>query len=57
MDQEKELVIVALEKCSALAWPCATEEIKLMINTYLDSVGKKTVLKDNSPGKAWMISF
>ena len=44
-DEEEELIIVALEKCSALAWPCGTEEITLMIKTYLDSAGKKQCLR------------
>ena len=57
-DEKEELIIIALEKCSALAWPWGTEEITMMIKIYLDRMGKKTVFnKDNLPDKDWVISF
>lgn len=46
-DEEEELIIIALEMYSALAWPCGTEEILMMIKTNWDSLGKKTVFKDH----------
>ena len=38
--EEEEQLVVALEMCSSLAWPCGTEEIALMVKSYLDSMEK-----------------
>lgn len=46
-----------MEQCSSLAWPCGTEEISLIVKSYLDSIGKVTQFKNNIPGEDWMISF
>ena len=54
---EEELIVVAMEQCSSLAWPCGTDEIALMVKSYLDNLGKETPFKDNVPGEDWMISF
>ena len=35
--EEEELIVVALEKCSALVWPVGSEEITLMVKSYLDN--------------------
>ena len=41
LKDEEELITVALEKCSTLAWLFGTEEIKLMIKTCFGQIGKE----------------
>ena len=56
--EEEELIIVALKKCSALAWPVRSEEITLMVKSYLDNCDRKEErFKNNPPGEDWLISF
>ena len=33
------------------------EEVKLMVQSYLNKLNKNTVFKDNLPGEDWMIAF
>ena len=57
-EEEEELIVVALEKCSALAWPVGSEEITLMVKSYLDNCDRKEeMFKNNLPGEDWLISF
>ena len=56
-EEEEELIAVALEQCSALAWPCGREEIAEMAKSYFDSMKKQTVFRNNLPGADWMITY
>ena len=51
------MLVIALEESSRRGWPCHPEEVKLMVQSYLNRLGKKTVFKDNLPGEDWMIAF
>ena len=57
-DEEEELIVTGLKAAADCGWPCGTEEVKMMVKTYLDKrcVGNSP-FKDNMPGNDWMISF
>ena len=55
--EQEELIVVALEKCSKMGWPCGDDEVKQMVKSLLDSSGQETSFINNTPGKDWMISF
>ncbi len=38
-------------------WPCHQSDIKKIVKTYLDSLGKTTRFKENIPGDDWLASF
>lgn len=54
---EKELIVVALEKFGKKDWPCDRSDLKLNVKNYLDSLGKQTRFKNNLPGEDWFASF
>ena len=45
---KEELIAVALNKCGGMGWPIGFEDIKPMVKSYLDSLGRKTCFKDNT---------
>ena len=57
-DEDEELIVTGLKVAADCGWPCGTEEVKMMVKTYLDKrcVGNSP-FKDNMPGYDWMISF
>ena len=54
---EEEMIVVSLEQCKRLRWPIGVEEVKEMVQTYLNSVGRKTLFLDKRPSKDWCIAF
>ena len=50
------MLLIALEESSRRGWPCGPEEIKLMVQSYLNRLGKKTVFKNDLPGEDWMMA-
>ncbi|GAB1602582.1 hypothetical protein Ahia01_000537800, partial [Argonauta hians] len=55
--EEEELIVVAIEQCSSMGLPIGFEDVKKMVQTYLDSSEKVTSLKNNIPSKDWLLSF
>ena len=54
---EEEMIVIALEESARRGWPCGPDEVKLMVQSFLNKVGRKTQLKETFPGEDWMISF
>ncbi len=54
---EEELIVVALEQCAKVGWPCDRSDVRTIVKTYLDSLGKTTRFKENIPGEDWLASF
>eukprot|EP00794_Sanderia_malayensis_P019810 gene19810-21750_t len=54
---EEKLIVVALEQCARTGWPCDRSDVKTIVKTYLDSLGKTTRFKENIPGDDWLASF
>ena len=54
---EEEMLVNALEESFRRGWLCGPEEVKPVVQSYLNKLGKKTVLKDNLPGEDWMMAF
>ena len=54
---EEEMLVIALEESSRTGSPCGPEKIKLMVQSYLNIFGKKTVFKYNLPAEDLMIAF
>ena len=44
---EEGILVIALEESSRRGWLCGPEEIKLMVQSYLNRFGKKSVFKGN----------
>ncbi|CAI9741706.1 Hypothetical predicted protein [Octopus vulgaris] len=57
MTEEKDIIDALLLSSSLFGWTCGTKEIQTMVKKYLDTAGRKTVFKNNMPGKDWMITF
>ncbi|XP_014790425.1 uncharacterized protein LOC106883802 isoform X2 [Octopus bimaculoides] len=57
MTEEKDIIDALLLSSSLFGWACGTKEIQTMVKKYLDTAGRKTVFKNNMPGKDWMITF
>lgn len=57
IESEEEMIVVALEEFARRGLPCVPEEAKLMVQSILNEIGRKTQLKGNLPGQDWMISF
>ena len=55
--EQQELIVVALEQCSKMGWPCGDDEVKQIVKSFLDSTGQETCFVNNTHGKDWMISF
>ena len=54
---EEELIVVGLEQCAKSGWPCDRADIRTIVKTHLDGLGKQTRFKDNIPGEDWLASF
>ena len=52
---EEEMLVIALEWSSKSGLPCGPEKIKLMVQSYLKRLGKKSVFKENLQEEDWMI--
>lgn len=58
LSNSEELVIVsALEYIGQCGYPKGRDEVKNMVKSYLDSIGRKNPFKDNRPGEDWMLLF
>ena len=51
---EEELIVVGLEQCAKSGWPCDRADIRTIVKTHLDGLGKQTRFKDNIPGEDWL---
>lgn len=40
---KEEMIIAGLQQCAKCAWPCDGENVKVIVKTYLDSDGRKTI--------------
>ena len=57
-DEEEELIVTGLKAAADCGWLCGTEEVKMIVKTYLDKrCVDNSPFKDNMPGNDWMISF
>ena len=49
--EQEELIVVALEQCLKMGWPCGNDELKQMVKSFLDSEGQETSYVNNTSGK------
>ena len=54
---EEEKLLTSLEESSRRRRSCDPGEIKLVVQSYLNRLGRKTVFKYNLPGEDWVIVF
>ena len=50
---EEEHIVVALEQFGKTGWPCDRLDLKFIVRSYLDSMGKQTRFKNNVPWEDW----
>ena len=56
--EEEEFILIALEKCLALAWSMGLEEVTLVVKSYLDNLDRKEErIKNNLTSKDWLTCF
>ena len=56
-ESEEKMIVIALEESARRGWPCGPDEVKLMVQSFLNKAGRKTQLKENLLEEAWMTSF
>ena len=54
-ESEEEMKVIALKGSARRGWPCGPDEVKLMVQSFLNKVGRKAQLKE-SPSKFGYIS-
>ncbi len=54
---EEGHIVIALEQFGKTGWPCDRSDLRSIVKTYLDSLGKQTRFKENVPGDDWLASF
>lgn len=54
---EEEPIVVGLEQCARTGWPCDRADVRTIVKTYLDGLGKQTRFRENIPGEDWLASF
>ena len=57
LTKDEEHIVVALEQFGKTGWPCDRSDLKFIVRSYLDSMGKQTRFKNNVPGEDWLASF
>ena len=50
-------IVKALKISAQLGWPCGTEEVKVIVKTFLDNSQRDAAFIENNPGKDWLIGF
>ena len=55
--KEEQDIMEALKISAQLGWPCGTEEVKVIVKTFLDNSQRDTTFIENNPGKDWLIGF
>ena len=54
--EEEELVQILL-KCQEWKFPLRRREVMIIVQDYLNALGRRTRFKDNKPGRDWWIAF
>ena len=56
-ESEKKMIVITLEESAKRVWSCGPKELKLMVQSFLNKVERKSKLNDNLPGEDYMINF
>ena len=56
-ETEERDIVEAMIVSSSLGWPCSTDELQVIAQSYLNYMNKETSFVDNMPGTDWIIKF
>ena len=54
---EEQDIVQALKISAQLEWPCGTEEVKVIVRTFLNNSQRDTAFIENNPGEDFFIGF
>lgn len=55
--EEESTIVTALEFLSSCGYPQGRQDVKRMVYSYINSIGRKTPFNDGLPGDDWMLLF
>ena len=56
-ETEEAIIVSALEFTAQFGFPRRRPEVKRMVKSYIQSIGRKRPFKNDNPGEDWMVYF